>query len=246
LDRGRTGEIKNNKCGTPMKIIKDSGSSIIVEFQDENKYQIETVYQNFKMGQIKNPYDKSIFGVGMLGVGEYGTTQSNGKLTRTYVTWHDIFVRCYYEKRKEKFPAYYGICSVSEEWHNFQNFAQWYAENYYDIGEGRMHLDKDIIKPDNTIYCPEYCIFIPQRINMLFVNKGKTNNKDLPIGVIKTQNNKFCTDYNGKYLGTYDTIEEAVHVHDIAKKNKILEVAEEYKSKLPKRVYSALCDWNYR
>ena len=108
-----------------------------------------------------------------------------------------------------------------------------------------MHLDKDIIKSDNTVYCPEYCIFIPQRINMLFVNKGKTNNKDLPIGVIKTQNSKFCADYNGKYLGTYDTIEEAVHMHGIAKKNKILEVAEEYKSKLPERVYVALSNWNY-
>ena len=42
-----------------MKIVEYvSADNILVEFQDDYKYRKRTIYQNFKIGQIKNPYDK--------------------------------------------------------------------------------------------------------------------------------------------------------------------------------------------
>ena len=42
-----------------MKIVEYvSADNVLVEFQDDYKYRKRTIYQNFKIGQIKNPYDK--------------------------------------------------------------------------------------------------------------------------------------------------------------------------------------------
>ena len=43
-------------------------------------------YSNFKSGVIKNPYDKTVFGVGYVGVGEY-KTKENGRFTIYYQQW---------------------------------------------------------------------------------------------------------------------------------------------------------------
>lgn len=41
--------------------------------------------------------------------------------------------RYYNPEKRNKYPAYYNICSVSKIWHSFQNFADWYDENKYDV-----------------------------------------------------------------------------------------------------------------
>lgn len=58
-----------------MKIIRYGGwEDIDVQFQDEFYYIKEhQTYSNFKKGEIKNPYDRTVFGVGYVGVGEYKT-----------------------------------------------------------------------------------------------------------------------------------------------------------------------------
>ena len=73
MNNERLGEIRNNKFGTPMKIIRyGCYNDIDVEFLDENHYIKEhNTYSNFKTGGIKNPYDKTLFGVGYVGVGEH-------------------------------------------------------------------------------------------------------------------------------------------------------------------------------
>lgn len=244
MQLNRLGESIKNNFGTEMKIIEyNSTDDMVVEFQDSYKYRVKTIYQNFKLGQIKNPYDKIRYGVGYIGVGKHKVEEIRGTHNRYYDTWQNMLERCYSEKLRNKHPAYINY-TVCDEWHNFQTFAEWYIENYYDIGKGRMHLDKDIINPGNTVYCPDYCIFVPQRINLLFVNKGKTNNKDLPLGVTLTSSNKFQSSYDGVYIGTYTELEEAVAAHRRAKKQKIKEVAEEYKSKIPQRLYDALINWD--
>ena len=74
--------------------------------------------------------------------------------------------RIYY-KNDIRVSATYDDCVVCNEWHNLQNFAKWFEENYYEIGEGRMHLDKDIICAGNKIYNPDMCIFVPQKNSFL-------------------------------------------------------------------------------
>ena len=54
---------------------------------------------------------------------------------------------------------------------------------------------------------------------------------------------RYDTEYNGKHLGTFDTVEEAAIAHDKAKKEAVTEVANEYKDKIPDKVYQALINW---
>ena len=62
--KDKTGEIRENTNGTKMKIIKYIRSdNIFVEFQDEYKYVVNCQYKEFKLGKIKNPYDKKVFAI---------------------------------------------------------------------------------------------------------------------------------------------------------------------------------------
>jgi len=111
-------------------------------------------------------------------------------MTKEYVCWQHILERCYDYKQRERHPAYYHICKICDEWLNFQVFAEWYDNNFYEVPTlGRMHIDKDILYPGNKIYSPETCIFVPQRINMLFVNRP--NKSGLPNGITKLKKRLF-------------------------------------------------------
>lgn len=224
-----------------MKIMSvNSNNDIIVEFQDAYKTHKHICGQNFKNGEVKNPYDPTVYGVGMLGHGKYITGET-GNLTREYETWKNMIRRCYSPKLKEKQKSYYGITTVCSEWLNFQNFAEWYCSNYYELDE-RLHIDKDILYPCNTVYSPDTCLLVPQRINELFIYRPKTNG--LPSGINQRKSGKFTASLCGKNLGTYISVEEAYSVYASAKERIIKEVANEYRDKIPSKVYNAL--YNYK
>ena len=65
------GEIRKNNKGTSMKIIRYNGASDIdVEFLDEFHYIKEhCLYINFKNGQIKNTYDRTVYEIGYIETG---------------------------------------------------------------------------------------------------------------------------------------------------------------------------------
>lgn len=149
--------------------------------------------------------------------------------------------RCYDEKLKERYSAYYGDCSVCEEWHNFQNFARWWNENIYRVGTERMHLDKDILFDGNRMYSPNTCVISPQRINMLFMKKP--NKYNLPNGIKPSSKGRYESKYNGKHLGVFNSIEDAVMAHDMAKLEALIQIANEYKDKIPNNLYEALINW---
>ena len=85
------GEIKENNKGTKMKIIAQrSTEDIDVEFLDNYHYVFKhNTYQNFKSGGIKNPFDKTVYGVGYLGDWKYNGWV-NGKPTVEYYIWQQI------------------------------------------------------------------------------------------------------------------------------------------------------------
>lgn len=218
-----------------MKIIAYRKSSDIdIEFLDDFHYvKYHNNYHNFKAGQVKNPYDRDLYGVGYIGVGKY-TAFENGQTSPQYRAWSGMIERCY--TFTYKYPAY-RQCIVCDEWHNYQTFAKWFDENKYTV-EGRLHLDKDILFPESCIYSPETCLLVPQRINMLFMNKP--NNRGLPNGIRKTLSGKYGAKYSGTELGTYNTLEEAYSVYAREKEKVIKRVADEYINIIPKKVYNAL------
>lgn len=243
----RIGEINHNKYGSEMKIIdyKDC-HNIVVKFN--NGYTTNATYQWFKKGSVDNPYDKTVYYIGYLGEGKYKIDYEHSKLnTQEYKVWFSMFVRCYDKKYQEKYPTYMN-CKVCEKWHNFQVFAKWYDENYYTVDDEVMCLDKDILHKENKIYSPDNCVFVPERINLLFVKNNKRRG-NLPIGVSWHKRDKVYVSQCGilennkrknKYLGSYNNSTQAFNKYKNFKEKYIKDVANEYKNKIPTNLYDAL------
>ncbi len=194
---------------------------------------------------MSSPYEPRTFGVGCFGEGEYDAL-INGKCTKCYNTWRSMLRRCYDSEYQAREPAYIG-CEVSEYWLNFQNFARWYYDNIYQIEDEVIGLDKDILIKGNKIYSPETCIFVPQTINNLFT-KRDNHRGNYPVGVYyKKKNKKYIAQCNvnekQKHLGCYDTQEEAFQVYKNFKEQYIKEVAEQYRNKIPTRLYTAMINY---
>lgn len=186
----------------------------------------------------------NIYGVGHNSKGEY-PTRINGKHTKCYATWHSMMQRCYDPKYQERCTTYIG-CTVYEEWHEFQNFARWYGNNYYEIEGQRMALDKDILYKGNKVYSPNTCVFVPHRINTLFIKSNKIRG-NLPIGVSKNGNGYQvgCKNGSGKNisLGYFNTSHEAFLMYKLNKELVIQGIANEYKDKIPTKLYNALMEY---
>lgn len=221
-----------------MKIVRyNTCNDIDIEFLDDHHYIKEhNNYHNFKIGQVKNPYDRDLYGVGYIGVGNYMAFE-NGKMSPQYRAWSGMLERCY--SYPKKYPAYepYIVC---DEWHDYQVCAEWFDDNKYDVNE-RLHIDKDILFPKCNIYSPKTCLLIPQRINMLFLNKP--NNRGLPNGIVK-QGKGFLAKYKHEPLGVFSSVEKAYEVYASKKEEAIREVLNEYKDVLSKETYDAI--YNYR
>ena len=242
----RTGETRVNNNGEEMRIVRYSNKNDIdVQFTKDGTIVEHKQYGNFKRGNVKNPMTPSVYGVGFIGVGDYKSVDENGKNTKCYDTWKHMYARCYDPKLQEKYPTYKG-CTVCKEWHNYQEFVKWDYENYYEVGNEKMTLDKDILCKGNKIYSPETCVYVPTSINVLFTKRNNERG-EYPIGVYK-KGNKFVAQLNkgdGKqiYLGLFNTPEEAFLAYKQAKEEYIKEVAEEYKGKIDNRAYEALMNY---
>ena len=234
----RMGETNINNFGSKMVIVEYRGCmDIDVYFPQYNWIAKSTRYDVFKNGNIKCPYERSVYGVGYIGEGKYKASE-NGKNTRVYDTWRGMLRRCYDSKYHKRRPTYRD-CKVYEEFHNFQTFGDWDEDNYYEIEGEIMHLDKDILYKGNKIYIPDTCIYVPQTINSLFVKCDKSRGQSV-IGTYRDKNGKYQVNCNlinpkigkskGKYLGRYETEIEAFEVYKYYKEKNIKEVANFYKN----------------
>ena len=244
----RIGEKRFNNFGSEMIIVRyKKAKNIDVYFPQYDWIAKNKTYQNFKNGQISCPYEKRYFMIGYLGEGVY-KSRENGKDTRVYDTWINMMQRCYDSKYNEKYPTYKD-CSISDEFHNFQNFGEWDNDNYYQIKGERMELDKDILVKHNKIYSPETCIYVPKTINLLFTKRQNDRGDNL-IGTYLHKNDKYiaqCSLINPKtgkskqeYLGYYDTEFEAFQVYKYHKEKNIKMVADYFKKQIPNELYDGL------
>ena len=242
-----------NKQRIGKKGLNNFGSEIIIvgyrKWEDIDVYFpkydwtfVHARYDNFKKGKIKCPYEPRTFGVGYLGEGKYKMSE-NGKYTDEYKIWHGMLKRCYDPKYHERKPTYKG-CTVEDYLLNFQNMGEWINENYYEVPGERMCLDKDILCKGNKVYSRETCIFVPERINLLFIKCDKSRGKN-PIGVTPTSSGNYQAHCNNGYgktiaLGVYSTKEEAFRVHKEYKEKIIKDVIDSYEGIIPEPYYSRL------
>lgn len=242
----RIGEISQNKSGKMMRIVKyNSCMDIIVEFE-ETKEKIKCSYLCFKKGEVKSHFSPTVYDVGIIGLEK--SKDNNGKIIKSYRHWSEMLRRSYSKKFKEKNPTYKDV-TCCEEWLLYSNFKKWYDENFYQIENEIIDLDKDILQKGNKIYSPDTCVFVPHNINMLFT-KNNSKRGDLPIGV-SGYNRKYVSrcsyDKNGikinKHLGYYETTKQAFQSYKSFKEQLIRQVADEYKGKIPNKLYKAMYDW---
>lgn len=180
--------------------------------------------------------NKSVRGKGLKGNGIAGV---NGKPTKPYSTWTAMLQRCYCPKYLSTRPTYVG-CSVCSAWLFFPTFNAWFDSHYV---EG-WALDKDLLVSENKIYSPETCSFVPQSINSLFNDHGRARG-EYPIGVyLFKPTGKFKAQLNisgkVKHLGYFNTADEAHQAYLIAKRENVIRVANEWKDKIPTKLYDAL------
>lgn len=197
---------------------------------------------NLKSGKVSNPLAPVFHGRGYMGIGDF--TSKNNK---AYSVWSALLTRSYNKNFVKVQPTYEGV-EVCEEWYNFQNFAHWFhgqkGFNMLDDKGNKFQLDKDILGKGSKTYSPQNCCFVPQEINNLFT-RSKSRTTNLPRGVtLISKLKKYKAAFGDKkYLGAYDTPEEAFEVYKKAKEAHLKDLAEKWKDKIDNRAYQALISY---
>ena len=225
--------------------------SVTIEFQDEQKTQVTTSWDNFIKGIITNPNSPSVYGVGI--VGSKYQVNRNGKTLKEYRTWMHMIERCYNNIYKEKHPTYKDV-TCCDEWLYYPNFYEWlHSQENFDkfVLLERSAIDKDILIKGNKIYSPETCCLVPGDVNGLFIKQCSSRGK-CPIGVrYDKRRHRYvvtCRTHNDKssqFLGEYNTFEEAFETYKDYKENLIKRIAqEEYnKGNITKKCYEAMMNY---
>lgn len=233
--------------GTDCVVTKYTNSQkVTVRFLDS--YEYEGVFPIFALrkSKVPNPYDKTVCGVGCLGEGIY-KAYVNRKPTLEYKVWASILRRCYSEKFLVKNPTYRG-CAVHPEWHNFQNFADWYVNNEsYGLG---YELDKDLLVIGNKVYGSSTCCLAPKQLNLLF-NKESVKVSKYPLGVVFDKTTglyKAGVSRYGKFegLGYFKSAEEASKAYNHQKDLHVKEVTKYWEGKVCKDVLESINNWRKR
>jgi hypothetical protein len=255
----REGQQGKNTKGEEVKIIKyNNAYDILVQFQDSYKAIISSSYNNFLKGYLRNPYEIIAGNHGFIGEGIYKRSYNINGINLVYKdfqTWYNMHTRS--ENYSGLKPEYADV-KVCEEWFNFQNFAKWYHDNYYEVEGDIMNLDKDVLQPNSRIYSPDTCCFLPRRLNEIFHNMNKIRSNGLPIG-IETAKRKNSNDgyrvkvtyvdenNNRKYVRkTFNLLEDAKSFYSKFKQEDTRRIIKAYKNIIPERIYIALYNYEFK
>lgn len=205
----RTGEKFISNEGYEFVIIQYYGChDLYIRFLDGNNAIIHTGYENCRRGNVKNPYHKSVYGVGYLGLlpdGSKPPVKVNGTLTKEYRIWNSMIGRCYDEKSLIKNPTY-EECTVCDRWLCYANFLQdiHLIEGHELLQTNdRITLDKDIKGNNSKIYSLETCCFCTQSDNSKerYKRCGNPNNNSKKVYGISIE--------TGEKTEPFNTIKEA-------------------------------------
>lgn len=209
-----------------------------VTFKDTNTpsdFKLKCQLGDLRRGRVKNPYKRKICGVGYKGVGPYVPSVGRNT-TKCWHVWRNMISRCYDENNKS-YQSYGAVgVTVCEDWHNFQNFAEWYYENFKEGWE----IDKDIFGGD--IYSPESCVMIPKELNNFF--KRKTlQAEDNGIHFDKAKNSyvaQITHQQNHTHLGRFKIKEDAINAFRKEKQKLMKSKLAKFEEKLDIKVLTKL------
>lgn len=185
-----------------------------------------------------------IYGVGIYEKGKYQSKIGQIR-TKEYETWMSLLKRCYSERDLSLQPTYRG-CTVSDNFKNFQFFAEWCNSQIGFTNKGWC-LDKDIILKGNKFYSEDTCCFVPNEINILFTKRAKCRGK-CPIGVTFHKRqikylSRLMVEGKKVHLGSFSCPIEAFKVYKSAKEEHISCVANKYKDYISHIAYKSLLNY---
>ena len=167
----KLGNIYTTNAGFEYEVMERIGSNktgTIYRIKFKNTGYIKDVYtKNIKSGEIRDPYEPQIAGVGYMGDAVIKGNE------RYYNIWRLILNRCYNPKDKD-YPRYGNMgITVDPRWFNFDNFRKDmpYIDGYNPILflQGKLFLDKDVkqayLPKNNRIYSKDTCAFITEDMN---------------------------------------------------------------------------------
>lgn len=223
----------------------DNNKECTIKYLDSFGHEQKLRIDNLVRGKFKNPYKPVVFGVGYMGAGDFRASyKGSRKKTLEYQAWKDMLKRCYSEKFLSKNKSYLG-CSVSDDFLNFQVFAEWYTKQK-NYGKG-CHLDKDLLIKGNREYSKNACSLLPAEINTAINIKADCVGKDLPRCVQNTSSGRYVVRVRGleegSYVGTYDSLEDAVRSSLNARSLRMVELHNKYENLLSERQKFALLNW---
>ena len=223
--------------GGTLKVIEiQSALKVLIEWQDDFRHRHFVRAGDIKTGRVSNPFNKTVAGVGYVGSGSYLPKTSK----REYLCWTAMIYRCHRPPKTRKTRSYLST-KIHEPWYCFQEFAAWCNSRPDFLFQG-WELDKDILFKGSKLYSPETCCFVPKDVNLLFVKKDISRG-DLPIGVCKNKK-WYMAGCSNKYLGIFNTVDEAFSAYKSEKESQIKEKALFYKAQLEEDVFRALMNYS--
>ena len=200
-------------------------------------------YTQIKKNTVKDPYVKTVYGVGCVG-------EPDSHTEKEYSLWHSMLKRCYV-KTDISYDRYgaKGVY-VCERWLNFANFLEDLRKmkNYDKFMAGEKYqLDKDSLQSGvqyGKVYSPETCLLIHASDNFTeMVQRRNVNNNFTSkyIGVYYNNINAYYSTINAnniRYnLGSYTNEEAAATVFNFYSK----QLGKPVLNNTSMSLYQALC-----
>jgi hypothetical protein len=194
-------------------------------------------------GKSTTPFCRTLYGKGYRGIGKYRPRNK----TKVHSNWSNMLKRCYNAKFHRNNPTYVSV-EVCDDWHNYQNFAEWHHSNYVEGWE----LDKDLKSRAGKVYSPETCLYLPPSIHaclkMESTRKRSFAGVALPYGVgFCKQTQRYSVSYGtqGGWGGRFDTPEEAFDRYLELRHSRIKEVVDQHRDVLDEETRGLLVSHTY-
>lgn len=221
----KVGDVYGTKRNGKLTVIRyHSCENIDVQFENTKTIVRGARSGNIKNGSVRDPFARTTRGVGYWGIGPYDFRDH----FPAYQAWSGMLTRSYYTSPNEgnKPQNSYLGCGVVDEWHNFQNFAEWfYRQPRHD--DPTYELDKDLKLEGNKTYGPETCVLIPRELNS-FLSYNKSGRFAPGVGQKNNSKNYYASiSFRGKrkFLYGFKTIEEASTVYEKERRRLIVKLA---------------------
>lgn len=234
------GDVWPTKSGVNVEIIETFKGSqrVVIKWLDEYEHTAEIYQCALPRSSLKNPYERTIVGVGFLGTSHAALNFS--EFNREKTVWRGLFKRAYDNKTLLTRPGYTGT-TVNPKWHDLGGFVEWTQEAVGWRNES-WHVDKDLILRGNKEYGPETCCMLPPIINSALWEREHS----LPPGVTKLSDGYYRGGFyaEGKVeQKRFKTPQEAFEFYKPLKEARLKQLANEYKSQIDPRAYDALMSW---